>query len=115
MWRALRRLCLTIERNERELKFDLGGHYSGERVEIDSILSGLLNGDIGFFMKSKSDKQIDVSLCVFFCDLICPSSLGLYLHYSPYSYYIVARIISRNILQLLNLDSFRTNHDRSKT
>jgi hypothetical protein len=30
----LRRLCLTIEQSERELKFNLGDHLSEERIEI---------------------------------------------------------------------------------
>jgi hypothetical protein len=43
---------LTIRQRER-LKFDLSDHLSEKRVERDTVLSVLLKGNVGFFMKGK--------------------------------------------------------------
>lgn len=43
---SLARLGLTLEKRERELKFDFGDHLSEEMVERDPTLCGLLNGDM---------------------------------------------------------------------
>lgn len=40
LWRALQRLYLTIERSEREFKFNPCDHLSEERVEKDRSLVG---------------------------------------------------------------------------
>jgi hypothetical protein len=56
LWRSLWRLHLTFEQSGRELKFDLGDHFSEKRVEKNPILCGLFNGDIGLFMKPNSSK-----------------------------------------------------------
>lgn len=60
---SLGRLGLTLEKRERELKFDLGDHLSEEMVEGDPTLCGLLDGDIYFVLKHNSGKQIVVCAC----------------------------------------------------
>jgi hypothetical protein len=40
----------SLEKRKEELKFDLCHHLSEERVERILVLSGLLNGDVGFFV-----------------------------------------------------------------
>jgi hypothetical protein len=60
---SLTSLGLTLEKRERKLKFNLGDDLSEEMVERDSILYGLLNGDICFVLKHNSGKQIVVCAC----------------------------------------------------
>jgi hypothetical protein len=61
------------------------GDLSEERVERDSILSGLLNRDVGFFVKPDSGKQIVASLCAFTLQFVLPLFfLSSYLLYSSF-------------------------------
>jgi hypothetical protein len=46
-----------IEKRERGLKFDLYDNLSEERVERDSVLCGLLNKYVGFFVKPNSGRK----------------------------------------------------------
>jgi hypothetical protein len=76
---------LSNEKNREKLKFDLGDHLSEERFQRNPILSRLLNGDIGFFMKLNSGKKFHVFIVFlqlqFVLLIFSLSSLAIDLHY----------------------------------
>lgn len=43
---------------KKELKFDIGDHLSEEMFERDLVVSGLLNEDVGFYVKPNSDTKL---------------------------------------------------------
>jgi hypothetical protein len=95
-----------IKLRKRRLEFDLGDYMSDKRVERDPIISGLLNRDVGLFMKPNFGKQIDMSLVLYFA--IC-FSLSFLSPYSLFALYFIAKInftliFVVNKLQVLNLD-----------
>lgn len=50
-------LGITLEKIRRGIKFDLCYRLSEGRVERYHVLSGLLNRDIGFFVKANFDNK----------------------------------------------------------
>lgn len=68
-----------IEERERGLKFDLYDHLNEERIERDPILSGLLNGDLGFFVKLDSGNKCRVFIALSLQFVLHLSSLRTYL------------------------------------
>jgi hypothetical protein len=49
---------------KKELKFDLGDHSSEEMFERDLAVSGLLNEDVGFYVKPNFGSK---SSCLLIC------------------------------------------------
>jgi hypothetical protein len=84
-----------------EVKFDLYDHLSEERVGRDPVLSELLNGYLGFFVKPNSDKQIAVSL-------LCSCNCNLFYSFPP-------KVLLRLIITLYSLValSLKSSHSKS--
>jgi hypothetical protein len=54
---------VSLKKRKGEIKFDLHEHLSEERVERNPVLSGLLNGDVCFFVKLNPNNKLSCVLC----------------------------------------------------
>lgn len=69
---------------KKELKFDIGDHLSEEMFERDLVVSGLLNEDVGFYVKPNSDSKSScllICLCLLTFPFLTNFILALHLNY----------------------------------